>query len=234
MTSVLIVDDESNIRELVSVYMTAAGYQVLTAADGNAALAAFREHTPDLVVLDIMIPGLDGAEVCAAIRAESSVPVIMLTARESELDKVALLERGADDYVTKPFSPAELVARVRAVLRRTSGAEEASKREAAGTAIEVGGLRVDPATREVSVDGSVIELTAREFDLLAAMASEPGVVFSRESLLERAWGFNEFVEARGVDVHVRHIREKLDDDAVKPRFIETVRGVGYRVRRETS
>jgi len=234
VTSVLIVDDESNIRELVSVYMTAAGYQVLTAADGNAALAAFREHTPDLVVLDIMIPGLDGAEVCAAIRAESSVPVIMLTARESELDKVALLERGADDYVTKPFSPAELVARVRAVLRRTSGAEEASKREAAGTAIEVGGLRVDPATREVSVDGSVIELTAREFDLLAAMASEPGVVFSRESLLERAWGFNEFVEARGVDVHVRHIREKLDDDAVKPRFIETVRGVGYRVRRETS
>ncbi|MDA3935680.1 MAG: response regulator transcription factor [Actinomycetota bacterium] len=235
MASVLIVDDEANIRELVSVYMTAAGYEVFTAQDGNAALVAFRDHLPDLVVLDIMIPGLDGAEVCAAIRAESSTPIIMLTARESELDKVALLERGADDYVTKPFSPAELVARVRAVLRRTAepvyGGSANEVREAA---IQVGELLLDPATREVSVGDSAVDLTAREFNLLAAMASEPGVVFSRESLLDRAWGFNEYVEARGVDVHIRHIREKLGDGVAAPRFIETVRGVGYRVRRDNS
>jgi DNA-binding response OmpR family regulator len=225
--SVLVVDDEANIRELVTVYLTAAGFEVRQAADGPSALASAAEQPPDIVVLDIMLPGLDGAAVCRTLRAISSVPIIMLTARESDLDKVALLEAGADDYMTKPFSPPELVARVRAVLRRGTGppAETAA-------AIVIGGLRLDPSTREVTVDGVPVEVTAKEFDLLAVMASEPGVVLSRERLLERAWGFSDFVEARGVDVHVRHLREKLGDDAGAPRFIETVRGVGYRVRKD--
>jgi DNA-binding response OmpR family regulator len=172
--------------------------------------------------------------------------VIMLTAKHGDLDKVGMLEGGADDYVTKPFSAPELVARARAVLRRTAaqptqqgaGAEAAAPAgvspEPTSPVIELGGLRIDPATREVDVDGRSVELTAKEFDLLAAMASEPGVVFSRERLLERAWGFADYVDARGIDVHVRHLREKLGDDAAAPRFVETVRSVGYRVRREPS
>lgn len=227
MPSVLVVDDEANIRELVAVYLTAAGFEVRQAADGPAALASATKSPPDLVVLDIMLPGLDGATVCRALRERSAVPVIMLSARGSDLDKVALLEAGADDFVTKPFSPLELVARVRAVLRRGRGAQESDV-----PVIEVGGLRIDAATHEVTVDGRMVKLTAKEFALLAAMASDAGVVFSREKLLERAWGYADFVEARGVDVHVRHLREKLGDDAVAPRFIETVRGVGYRVRKD--
>jgi DNA-binding response OmpR family regulator len=228
MPTILVVDDEANIRELVTVYLTAAGLEVRHAADGPGALAAFAERTPDLVVLDIMLPGLDGMAVCRRLRETSRVPIIMLTARDTDLDKVALLESGADDYMTKPFSPPELVARVRAVLRRASDASTG----AAGPVVSVGGLTLDAAGRGVTVDGLSVDLTAKEFDLLAAMAAEPGVVFSRERLLERAWGFSEFVEARGVDVHVRHLREKLGDDAAAPRFIETVRGVGYRVRKD--
>jgi two-component system alkaline phosphatase synthesis response regulator PhoP len=180
------------------------------------------------VVLDIMLPGLDGASVCRRVRETSRVPIIMLTARDADLDKVALLESGADDYMTKPFSPPELVARVRAVLRRVQDVLATGP----GTVIAVGGLRIDPSGREVTVDGGVVELTAKEFDLLAVMTAEPGVVFSRDRLLEHAWGFSDFVEARGVDVHVRHLRKKLGDDAIAPRFIETVRGVGYRVRKD--
>jgi two-component system alkaline phosphatase synthesis response regulator PhoP len=161
-------------------------------------------------------------------RETSRVPIIMLTARDTDLDKVALLESGADDYVTKPFSPPELVARVRAVLRRTQESLEVG----APSVIAVGGLQIDVAGRGVTVDGHLVELTAKEFDLLFAMAAEPGVVFSRDRLLEHAWGFSDFVEARGVDVHVRHLREKLGDVAGSPRFLETVRGVGYRVRKD--
>jgi DNA-binding response OmpR family regulator len=237
-TSVLVVDDEANIRELVSVYLTAAGYSVATASDGAAAVEAARADEPDLIVLDIGLPGMSGAEVCSAIRGFSSVPIVMLTARSTDLDKVALLEAGADDYVVKPFSPPELVARVRAVLRRTSADPAENSGPASGqsteTVVSVGGLKLDAEAREVTVDGVPVAVTAREFDLLIAMARRPGVVFSREQLLEVALGFSEYLEARGVDVHVRHLREKLGDDAATPRFIETVRGVGYRVKRDAT
>lgn len=230
MSTVLVVDDEANIRDLVGVYLTSAGFDVVTAADGNAGLETFNEHSVDLVILDIMLPGLTGPELLACIRETSDVPVIMLTARESDLDKVTLLEGGADDYVTKPFSPPELVARVRAMLRRRDAALPATAQSS--PRIVLGGLEIDPSEREVTVDGTLVVLTAREFDFLAAMAGDPGVVFSRERLIERAVGYTDFVDSRGVDVHVRHLREKLGDDAADPRFIETVRGVGYRVRKD--
>ena len=236
MPDVLIVDDEANIRELVSVYMTAAGYSVECVSDGIAAVESVRASQPDLIVLDIGLPDMSGAEVCSAIRAFSAVPIVMLTARDTDLDKVALLEAGADDYVVKPFSPPELVARVRAVLRRTGAVLADGDASEAGTApvavVAVGGLTLDAEAREVTVDGAPVALTAREFDLLMAMARRPGVVFSREQLLEAALGFSDYSEVRGVDVHVRHLREKLGDDAATPRFIETVRGVGYRVKRD--
>jgi DNA-binding response OmpR family regulator len=231
MPTVLVIDDAANIRELIALYFTAAGFDVVEAADGPSGLEAALEGAPDIVLLDIMLPGLGGAAVCRGIRERSDVPVIMLTARDADIDKVALLEAGADDYVVKPFSPPELIARARAVLRRGRAGEPAHE-DAAPETISVGGLAIDPATREVTVDGVAVELTAKEFDLLATMAAEPGVVFSRERLLERVWGFTEFVEGRGVDVHVKHLREKLGDDASAPRFIETVRGVGYRVRKD--
>jgi DNA-binding response OmpR family regulator len=223
---VLVVDDEANIRELVTVYFTAAGFDVCQAADGPTALREAQAQPLDLIILDIMLPGIDGATVCRRLREASQVPVIMLTARDTDLDKVAMLEAGADDYVTKPFSPPELVARARAVLRRTASVSSMTPEP-----LQVGGLTIDLAERRVLVDGASVELTAKEFDLLAAMAAEPGVVFTREQLLERAWGFSDFVDARGIDVHVRHLRSKLGDDAAAPRFVETVRGVGYRVMR---
>jgi DNA-binding response OmpR family regulator len=229
MPTVLIVDDAANIRELVALYFTAAGFEVREAADGPRGLASALQDPPDVVLLDIMLPGMDGAAVCRRIREVSNVPVIMLTARDTALDKVALLESGADDYVVKPFSPPELVARVRAVLRRSG---ESARQASGASHLTVGGLDLDAATREARVDGVLVGLTAREFDLLVVMAAEPGVVFSRERLLERVWGFIDYVEGRGVDVHIRHLREKLGDDAACPRFIETVRGVGYRVRKD--
>ena len=237
MALVLIVDDEANIRELVNLYLTAAGFTVESAETGPEAVEKVRALSPDLVVLDIMLPGATGAEVTAAVRQFSRVPIVMLTARDTEMDKVALLEAGADDYIVKPFSPPELVARVRAVLRRTqddAGATPAESAAASAQLVRVGGLLLDPEAREVSVDGEPVTLTAREFDLLLAMARRPGVVFSREQLLEAALGFSDYTEARGVDVHVRHLREKLGDDATTPRFIETVRGVGYRIRRDAA
>lgn len=234
MPLVLVVDDEANIRELVRVYLTAAGLEVEEAADGETGLERARELRPDLVVLDIMMPGIDGLELCRALRAESDVPVVMLTARSGAVDKVALLEAGADDYIVKPFSPPELVARLRAVLRRAQTSVKASAPDERHRTLVLGGLSLDPATREVAVDGRPVPLTAREFDLLAALMFEPGVVFPRARLLECVWGFSEYVDERGVDVHVRHIREKLGDDATTPRFVETVRGVGYRVRKDAS
>jgi DNA-binding response OmpR family regulator len=233
MPTVLIVDDEANIRELVSLYLTAAGFSVECAQSGPEAVEKVRALSPDLVVLDIMLPGATGAEVTAQVREFSRVPIVMLTARDTDIDKVSLLEAGADDYLVKPFSPPELVARVRAVLRRTAETAEGARQADAGSqAVRIGGLAVDPESREVTVDGEPVALTAREFDLLLAMARRPGVVFSREQLLDAALGFSDFAEARGVDVHVRHLREKLGDDAALPRFIETVRGVGYRVKRD--
>ncbi len=230
MPRILVVDDEPNIRELVRTYLAAAGLAVDDSSDGIDALERIRQGAYDLVVLDLMLPGMDGREVCRAIRRFSEVPIIMLSARDTDFDKVALLEDGADDYVTKPFSPPELVARVRAQLRRASMAA----REQGDTALAVGGLVLDPTTHEVTVDGRPVALTAKEFAMLATMMRKPGVVFSREQLLEAVWGFTDFVDVRGIDVHVRHIREKLGDDAAEPRFIETVRGVGYRVRKDAS
>ncbi|PKQ20426.1 MAG: DNA-binding response regulator [Actinobacteria bacterium HGW-Actinobacteria-6] len=226
MPTALVVDDEANIRELVSVYLTSAGFAVGQAEDGITGLSRARSGEFDIVVLDMMLPGLDGASVCRQLRETSSVPVIMLTARDTELDKIAMLESGADDYLTKPFSPPELVARVRAVLRRAAAGTQRQER------LSVGGLTLDPATREATVDGHTIELTAKEFDLLAVMMRDAGVVFSRERLLEAAWGFSDFVDSRGIDVHIKHMREKLGDNALAPRFLETVRGVGYRVRKD--
>ena len=236
MATVLVVDDEANIRDLVSLYLTAAGFTVECAADGQSALESLRRLDADLVVLDIMLPGIDGTQLCATIRTESAVPIVMLTARDTAADKVALLEAGADDYIVKPFSPPELVARVRAVMRRTPGGASILPMHSPSAAAEdaplsLGGLELDPQTREVRVDGEPVLLTAREFDLLLAMARRPGVVFSREQLLELAVGYADYAESRGVDVHIRHIREKLGDDASTPRFVETVRGVGYRVRK---
>ncbi len=226
MPKALVVDDEANIRELVRVYLDAADFSVDEAADGITALRLLGERAYDVVVLDIMLPEVDGVEICRRIRRTSDVPVLMLTARREDTQKVAALELGADDYITKPFSPPELVARVRAVLRRATAP---SITEAP---LAVGELTLDPASREVRVGDRVVMLTAKEFDLLEAMMREPGVVFSRERLLEAAWGFSDYLDARGVDVHIRHIRDKLGDDAIEPRFVETVRGVGYRIRKE--
>ncbi len=226
MPRALVVDDEANIRELVSVYLSASGFTVEQAGDGPEGLRLAESGEFDIVILDIMLPGMDGSAVCRRLRETSSIPVIMLTARDTDLDKVAMLESGADDYLTKPFSPPELVARARAVLRRVSTPTQPSR------TMSIGGLSLDPARREVTVDGVLVELTAKEFDVLEVMMRDAGVVFSRDRLLESAWGFSDYVDARGIDVHIKHIREKLGDDAGSPRFVETVRGVGYRVRRD--
>ena len=220
MKTILVVDDAPNIVELLRLYLEGAGYRTLVATDGPSAVEAHRKHRPDLVILDVMLPGMDGFEVCRAIRREADTPVIMLTARTDDVDAIVGLELGADDYVTKPFNPRALVARVKAILRRTDGTVRL------GRPIEVGTLRIEPRRREVSVGDRVVELRAREFDLLAALARDPGVVLSREALLEDVWGTDFPGETRTVDVHVSELRKKLGPDGPT---IESVRGVGYRL-----
>jgi DNA-binding response OmpR family regulator len=221
---VLVVDDEANIRRIVASYLRAEGFEVAEAADGRAALAAFERAEPDLVILDVMMPGLDGIEVLRELRRRSDVYVIMLTARAEETDRVVGLSVGADDYVSKPFGAKELVARVKAVLRR--------RREGPGLpdddVIRLEGLIIDRAAREVTRDGEPVALTALEFDLLSALASAPGRVFSRRQLLERVWGWDHVGDDRIVDVHIRKLRRALGDDPGAPRFVATVRGVGYK------
>jgi len=202
------------------------GYAVIQAADGEEALRVFELGGIDLVVLDIMLPRLDGLEVCKRLRMTSTVPIIMLTARDDELDKVIGLELGADDYITKPFSIREFRSRVRALLRRAA----APRHEPDEQPIQADGLRIDPARRAVELGGNPVRLTYVEFELLRTMALRPGRVFSRQQLLEAVWGGSEFREPRTIDVHVRHLREKLEGDSREPRFILTVRGVGYRFR----
>lgn len=222
---ILVVDDEANIRRIVASYLRSEGFDVIEAADGEAGLIEFERTHPDLVILDIMMPGRGGIEVLQEIRRRSNVYVILLTARAEETDLVVGLTVGADDYITKPFGAKELVARVKAVLRR---GREATDRPPPGS-IDLGDLVVDVDRHEVLVDNQPATLTALEFELLAAMAASPGRVFSRRQLLEQVWGWDHVGDDRVVDVHIRKLRRALGDDATAPRFVATVRGVGYKV-----
>jgi len=224
--TILVVDDEPTLRETLAEALEADGFQVVTAADGREALARFREHRPDLVVLDLMLPELSGIEVCRIIRHESGVPILMLTARSSELDKVVGLELGADDYVTKPFSLRELTARIRALLRRTD--QPASDGPAMAT---VGDLTVDLAGHRLLRGGEPVPLKPKVFELLAFLVRHPGQVFSREQLLAQVWGYNYAGETRTVDVHVHWLRAAIEPEPESPAYVQTVRGVGYVFRR---
>lgn len=224
---VLVVDDEPAILELVSFNLRKEGYDVLTASEGNAALSVFRAEKPDLVILDLMIPDPDGYEVCRQIRAESSVPVIMLTARTEERDRVKGLDIGADDYVVKPFSPRELLARVRAVLRRSPTWQEEEL-------LAAGDLVIDTERHEVKVAGVQVDLTPKEFDLLKILAESPGKVLERDFLLEKVWGYAFAGATRTLDVHIRRLRQKINDDPTNPRYIETVHGLGYKFKEQST
>jgi DNA-binding response OmpR family regulator len=221
---ILVVEDEVSIGEVVGLYLRRAGYQVTVVRDGRTALETLAEDVPDLVVLDLMLPEVDGYEITRWLRDRGDTPIIMLTARREEADRIAGLEMGADDYVVKPFSPQELVSRVRAVLRRTN--------QAASTTHEppliYDGLRIEPRTRRVLVDGENRSLTAKEFDLLWVLARHPRQVFSRDQLLDLVWGLADYIDPSTVTVHVRRLREKLEQDPSNPRWVVTVWGVGYR------
>jgi DNA-binding response OmpR family regulator len=221
--TILVVDDELKIVRTVRAYLEAAGFRVVAAGDGRQALASFRHDRPALVILDLGLPGVDGLDVARSIRKESDLPIIMLTARVDETDKLVGLELGADDYVTKPFSPRELVARVRAVLRRTGG-----DREAPLPPVVVGEVSVDLERRRVTVAGRPVELTATEFDLLLVLARNPGRVFTRLELLDRVQGYAFEGYERTVDAHVKNLRQKIEPDAKRPRYLLTVYGVGYK------
>ena len=220
MKTILVVDDERNIVDLLRLYLEKEGFAVVAAYDGEEALDLQRRHNPSLVVLDLMLPKIDGFEVCREIRRRGDTPVLMLTARSDDIDAIVGLELGADDYVTKPFNPRALVARVKAILRRTDATNRG------GRPIEVGPLRIDARRLEATVHDRRLDLRAREFDLLAALARDPGVVLTRDVLLEDVWGTDFPGETRTVDVHVAEVRKKLGDDGPA---IETVRGVGYRL-----
>ena len=225
-STILLVDDEDAVQKLLAYPLERDGFRVVQARDGEEALARFSEERFDLVVLDLMLPKLDGLEVCKRMRASSSVPIIMLTARDDELDKVLGLELGADDYITKPFSIREFRSRVRALLRRATTAVLAEEEQA----IDTDGLRIDLARRDVEAYGKPVQLTYVEFELLRTLAAHPGRVYTREMLLQALWGGSDYREPRTIDVHVRHLREKLERDPKEPEFILTVRGVGYRFR----
>jgi DNA-binding response OmpR family regulator len=225
--TILLVDDEEAIQKLLTYPLERDGFRVVQARTGDEALSRFDVESVDLVVLDVMLPRLDGLEVCKRLRARSTVPIIMLTARDDELDKVLGLELGADDYITKPFSIREFRSRVRALLRRASAPPHQPFGE---EVIEVDGLRIDPARRTVELEGRPVHLTYVEFELLRTLASRPGRVFSRQALLEAIRGGSDYREPRTIDVHVRHLREKLERDARDPKLLLTVRGVGYRFR----
>ena len=222
MASVLVVDDEPIVREVVVSYLRREGYRTLEADDGDAARALIESEPLALVILDVMLPGTDGFELCRWVRSHSNLPVILLTARGEETDRIVGLELGADDYVTKPFSPRELAARVRTVLRRAAPGASASER------LSFHELELDAQTREVYRRGRLLSLTAREFDLLWFLASHPRQVFSRDLLMERVWGYEAALDTGTVTVHVRRLREKIEDEPSRPRFLQTVWGVGYR------
>lgn len=225
MTTVLIVDDEPIVREVVERYLRQDGFQVETAADGDEALRRFAAARPDLVVLDLMLPGPDGLEVCRRMRADSNVPIIMLTARGDETDTIIGLGVGADDYVSKPFSPRELVARIKAVLRRTTGEHLVAS---GADPLRFGALTIRPDRRQVELNGQSVELTAREFDLLAFLAGNPSHVFTRDELLDKVWDWAYASDGGTVTVHIRRLRQKIEVDPERPRHVKTVWGVGYK------
>jgi DNA-binding response OmpR family regulator len=222
MTTVLVVDDEPIVRDVVVRYLRRDGYTTLEAGDGETARALLEDGAAELVVLDVMLPGMDGLHLCQWIRERSDVPVIMLTARGEEADRIVGLELGADDYVTKPFSPRELAARVRTVLRRASNRVEPQRR------VDLGRLTIDAGTRDVMVDGQHVRLTAKEFDMLWFLASHPRHVFSRDQLMDRVWGYEPAFDTGTVTVHIRRLREKIEVDPSAPVHLQTVWGVGYR------
>ncbi|HEX5840556.1 MAG TPA: response regulator transcription factor [Anaerolineales bacterium] len=224
-TRILVVEDEASIAEVVSLYLKRAGFQVQIASDGRQAIALFEKQTPDFVILDLMLPQMDGLSLTRWLRDRSNVPIIMLTARREEIDRIAGLEMGADDYVVKPFSPQELVSRVRAVLRRIGRDETESGNE---RELSFDGLSIDPRSRVVKVMDAEVELTAREFDMLYLLARHPRQVFTREQLLDRVWGGAQYIDPGTVTVHVRRLREKLENDPSNPTRLLTVWGVGYK------
>lgn len=237
---VLVVDDEVNIREAIAFTLRREGFEVLEAATGNEAVEQ-AEHKPDVVVLDIMLPGIDGLEVLRRLRASSNVPVLMLSAKGDEMDRVIGLEIGADDYITKPFAMRELVARIRAIVRRVGMANEPPSQATTktvvttdGAEIQAGNLVIDFAGRTVTNNGEVVELNPKEFDLLAYLVRHPGVVMSRDALLREVWGYEYRVDTRTVDVHIRWLRTKLEADPAAPQMLITVRGSGYRFMPSTS
>lgn len=220
MPKILVVDDEPNIIELARLYLEREGYQVEGVSTGQDALLKQGTSPPDLIVLDLMLPDIDGFEVCRRLRAKSDIPVLMLTARKDDVDKIVGLELGADDYFTKPFNPRELVARVKAILRRYQVGQKPAE------AVDIGDVHIDLSRHEVTVAGNPIKLRTKEFALLAAFAQNPGIVFSREKLLDMVWGYDYYGETRTVDVHVNHLREKIAGSSVT---IETLRGTGYKM-----
>ena len=223
----MVVEDDKALSEVLKYNLTKEGYNVVTAFDGSQALELARRERPDLILLDIMLPELDGFEVCRILRKEMNVPIVMLTAKGDEIDRVVGLEIGADDYVTKPFSMRELLARLRAMFRRVEAVE--LKPTATEALISVNGIEIDTARRKVSVGGSTVNLKAKEFDLLAFLGRNKGIVFSREQLLEKVWGYDYPGSTRTVDVHIRWLREKIEADPAKPKYLITVRGVGYKL-----
>ncbi len=229
--TILLVDDEESVQRLLTFPLEKEGFRVLQARDGEEALERFGRETVDLVVLDVMLPKVDGLEVCRRLRADSIVPIIMLTARDDEVDKVLGLELGADDYITKPFSIREFRSRVRALLRR---AQLSSTPQQSDEVLEIDGLRIDVPRRTVDVREEEASLTYAEFEILRALATDPGRVLTRPMLLEALWGSSSYRDPRTIDVHIRHLREKLERDPREPEYIFTVRGVGYRFRERTS
>ncbi len=221
--TILVVDDEANIRDLAKLYLEKDGYAVGTAVDGAEALAKVKASPPTLMVLDLMLPKVDGWEVCRQVRSDSNLPILMLTARDDDIDKIVGLEMGADDYLTKPFNPRELVARVRAVLRRVEPTQKANGLEEART---IGDVTVDPTSREVTIVGERIHLRSKEFDLLLTLMDHQNIVLSRDQLLDLVWGYDFYGQTRTVDVHVAHLRDKLEGSALQ---IETVWGMGYKL-----
>ncbi|MFZ5646608.1 MAG: winged helix-turn-helix domain-containing protein [Bacillota bacterium] len=230
MPTVLVVDDEENIVQLIKYNLDKENYRVMTAADGTTGLAMATVNLPDLIILDIMLPGRDGLDVCRSLKANpqtAPIPIIMLSARGEDIDKILGLEMGADDYVTKPFSPRELIARVKAALRRMDYKKGASQ-PGFYKELHFKNLVIRPEKYEVELNENKLNLSPKEFEILEILASSPGRVFSRDLLLEKVWGFNELRETRTVDVHIRYLRQKIEEDPARPVYIETVRGIGYR------